>query len=190
MNDTIKLSCWGCKSVFRYQQDLEENELIIARDRYGIASPECSDAFLKITSKEHGEWKYPLINRLTVDAYAVQHPPHLDIQTTLNIEEQLITASRQSVAIHLIALHLALEQKIELSKISGHMQRILDSGVSLEHEELTPPENLGSMKVIDVVSATTLNEHTKRVWQWADSAWHAWGAHHKKVREWYEKYGI
>lgn len=191
MHESIKLSCWGCASVFRYQHDLEDNEHIAASttDRYGVASPECSNAYLRILAKEYSEWQYPAVNRLTIDAYCVQHPPRIHIQQTLGIDERLIAASRQSVAIHLIGLYLALEKKRELPTITAHMKHILDSGVRFEDEELAPPANLGSMKITDIIGANTLNEHTKRVWQWADASWQAWAPHHKKVREWHEKYG-
>ena len=62
------------------------------------ASRGCWAIYGEVLAKEYGEYGYPPVHGLTVDAYAAQHPG---------------TPSRQaiqSVAVHLIALYLVLER--------------------------------------------------------------------------------
>ena len=65
---------------------------------YVGASVGCWAMYGEVLAKEYGEYRYPSVHRLTVDAYSVQHPG---------------TPSRrsiQSVAVHLVSLYLVLER--------------------------------------------------------------------------------
>ena len=181
--------CPGCKTAFPYQEDLAVGNR--SGDRYGVSSPECATMFHEVLARE-GEWAhgYPAIHRLTVDAYAVQHPPHSKLQKELEISERFVSASIQSIAIHLIALYLAFEKKVDLQSIAPIMDRILAnmSKQRIEFEKLTPPEKLGNITIKDVRIATNFQEHSDLVWQWARDAWQAWSAHHETVRGWYKAY--
>ena len=177
--------CPGCKVVLPYQEELEYFATI-GFGRYGVTSPECLALNNEVLMKELA-WERPMLARL--DAYGVQHPPHAEIQKNLKINERLVAASKQSVAIHLIALYLMIEKKVELSAVSAIMDRILSSGVVLEKEALKPPADLGTIIVADVAKATTREEHIQLVWAWSESAWNAWAAYHDTVRMWYKKYG-
>jgi hypothetical protein len=136
------------------------------------ASPGCWAIFGEILAKEYGEWRYPPVHRLTVDAYAVQHPG---------------TPSRrsiQSVAIHLITLFLTLERGYDFGAATRAM------GGALRHRDhfvwLEPPPSLGEMTVLEVRKAGDLAEHAELVYQWAGLAWEAWSTHHGTVRRWAE----
>ncbi len=180
----ITQQCPGCHAIFPYQEDLTQQNVGFAR--YGVTSPECFEALNQVMANEYA---YDLPMCIRLDAYGAQHPPHAEIQKQLCVNDRLIAASQQSVVIHLIALYLMVEKKIELSKVSQIMARILISGVALEHEAFTPPEDLGSITVQDVLKATTREEHIRLIWQWSESAWKAWAKDHQRIRELYEKYG-
>lgn len=138
--------------------------------RYIGASPGCWAIFCGILAKEYGEWRYPPVHRLTVDAYAAQHPG---------------TPSRrsiQSVAVHLTSLYLVLEGGYDFGAAARAKDRIL------RHRDhfvwLDPPLSLGKMTVLDVQAAEDLAEHTELVEQWARRVWEAWSPHHGTVRRW------
>lgn len=177
--------CPGCHAIYPYQEELEQQNVAFAR--YGVTSPECFEALNQVMAYEYG-YGQPMSMRL--DAYGAQHPPHAKIQKELGINERLAAASKQSVVIHLIALYLMIEKKLELPKVSEVMARILTSGVSLEDEEFTPPTDLGRVTVQDVLKATNREEHVKLIWAWSKSVWQAWAKDHARICEIYEQYGI
>ena len=49
---------------------------------------------------------------------------------------------------------------------------------------LEPPRFLGRLTVLDVRAARDLDEHTRRVNDWAGSVWAAWSLHHATIRGW------
>ena len=72
--------------------------------RYLGASPGCWAVYGEVLEKEYGDYlRYAPVHRLTVDAYAAQHPGVPSPQ------------SIQSVAVHLIRLHLVLERGLRPS---------------------------------------------------------------------------
>jgi hypothetical protein len=175
--------CPGCKIILPYQDGLE-HLLNAGIGRYGIASPECLTLLQQVTLKD-----YECGGHASVDAYAVQHPPHASTQQILGISPRLIAASKQSVAIHLLGLYLRIEKKMSKQAAGIAMQKVLESGAQLENEQLVPPANLGDITVVDVAQATTCNEHLKLTEEWSKSACKAWAVYYPQVQEWYEKYG-
>ncbi len=146
-----------------------------ATHKYLGASAGCWKLFGDLLAKEFGDPAYMKVHRLTVDAYALQH---LGIESPQTI---------QSMNLHLMALCAALEHDIEYDFIPKLMNKRLK-----EYKEkgiftwLTPPESLGGITVIDVVKATTPEEHSKLVLEWAKSVWNAWEEHHKQIENYYE----
>ncbi len=134
------------------------------------ASPGCWAIYGEVLAKEYGEYGYPAVHRLTVDAYAVQHPG---------------TPSRrsiQSVAVHLISLYLVLERGYESAKATWVMQRVVSHS---EHFVwLEPPSSMGAMTVVDVNRAKDLAEHERLVQEWARASWEAWSQHREQVERW------
>ena len=186
--------CYGCHARFTHQPELEYYRFA-AIGRYGIAIPECVAAYLEIIAKESELFGYPPAHRLIVDAYAVQHPRRKEWQAKLKIEPRLISASIQSVACHLIALHLALEKQVPLLKIAGNMDHFLAvmTAQGVEFTELSPPENLGAftvqtMKEVVTSEALNLEKYHQAALDWAKNAWDAWEAHHVTIRQWCKKY--
>ncbi len=174
---TATISCPGCGAIYPKTDE--------PTDRYGVSSPGCWAAFNELQAHERTLFGYPDIHRLIVDFYAVQHPPNLEIQRHLNISQRLIDASIQSVAVHLIALHFALVDKVELPKIAKLMGRILSAGA--DFPLLDPPEHRGKVTVADAPMDNDLEKYRDFAWLWAQEAWEAWSAHHPQIKAWVQQ---
>ena len=134
------------------------------------ASPGCWAVFGEVLSKEYEEYDYPPVHRLTVDTYAAQHPGSPSKQTI------------QSVAVHLIGLHLMLDLTFDAYKTSKALNKA--AGTSQDYRWLEPPGTLGSLTILDVHGAEDLKDHTDRVHIWAHAVWQAWQPHHDQIRLW------
>lgn len=134
------------------------------------ASAACWAVYGDVLGREYGEFGYPEIHRLTVDAYAVQHP---------GVESR---RSSQSVAIHLIALHLWFDEGMSSTEIQDAIRATIAHGKA--YEWFTPPSYENALTIVNVCGAADLADHVKRVEAWGRSVWDAWAAHHEKVREW------
>ena len=134
------------------------------------ASPGCWAIFGEVLAKEYGEYRYPAVHRLTVDAYAAQHPG------------TLARRSIQSVSIHLISLHLILECNFASPMATEVIRQVLRQRERLVW--LDPPPSMGPITVLDVRAARGAAAHERLVWKWARSVWAAWSPHHPTVRNW------
>ena len=134
------------------------------------SSPGCWACYGEVLAREYSDARFRAVHRLTVDAYAVQHPGRPS------------AVSIQSVAIHLISLCAILERGVELTeatKIIRQASRNTDRFIWL-----TPPTSRGALTVADVHRAAGAQEHARLVHEWAQSAWTAWSAHHATIRRW------
>lgn len=129
----------------------------------------CWAAYGRVLEREYGEFGYPDVHRLTVDAYAAQHPGSPSRQ------------SIQSVAVHLIGLHLVLERGAGAHEATAAIRKAVARG---GFEWLEPPASLGAVGVGDVLDAVDLAEHEQRVRRWAAAVWAAWEPHAATVRRW------
>jgi hypothetical protein len=134
------------------------------------SSPGCWAAYGQILAREYSDVTFAANHRLTVDAYAVQHPGKPSPQ------------SIQSVCLHLVSLHLVLERAVDHSTATGILQRL--AGKKDMFTWLDPPDSLGDLTVNNVLAAASAIEHREAVLDWANSVWRAWVAHHAIVREW------
>ena len=142
--------------------------------RYLGASPGCWAVYGEVLEKEYGDYlRYAPVHRLTVDAYAAQHPGVPSPQ------------SIQSVAVHLIRLHLVLERGLRPERANAAMQWTVSRSKGFVW--LDPPESLGEITVLDVRDAKDPDEHIERVREWARSVWEAWAPHHETVRRWADR---
>lgn len=80
---------------------------------YMISSPGCWATFGKILEKEYGDPEFMKVHRLTVDSFACQHPGEDEPR------------ANQSVIVHLVALYLALEEKIDYKSIPKIMEEVI-----------------------------------------------------------------
>ncbi|HEY3858328.1 MAG TPA: DUF5946 family protein [Gammaproteobacteria bacterium] len=141
--------------------------------RYMESSPACWAAYGEVLAREYSDPTYFQVHRLSVDAYAVQHPGKPSPQTI------------QSVAVHLIRLCLLLERDLPMERANAAML------IASEQEEryvwLLPPASLGALTVADVKDAVGAEDHMQRVRAWATCAWDAWSPHHLTIKSWLPK---
>jgi len=105
-----------------------------------------------------------------VDAYAVQHPGKYEPRAA------------QSINVHLTSLYLILERNLSFDFVTKALSQLVDEKKH-QFQWFSPPHSLGTMTVVDVVSAKTSEEHAFKVNAWAKSAWHAWQAHRKESED-------
>lgn len=133
------------------------------------ASAGCWQLYCDVLALEYGEYGYPACHRLTVDAYAVQHPGRPSQQ------------SIQSVGLHLVSLHLSLEEGLTAGMVTARMRDVLRAA---DFVWLEPPSLAGTINIVAVAGASGFAEHERRVREWAESVWAAWRAHHATVKAW------
>jgi hypothetical protein len=134
---------------------------------YFGASPSCWDLFGKVLAREYSSPQLMKIHRLTVDAYAVQHPGTPEPR------------SIQSVWVHLAGLYLTVERNL-----SHAFARRVIGAMAGNSEQLTwlhPPDDFGLITVADVANASNVAAHEEAVKRWAWVAWKAWEVHHRTV---------
>lgn len=137
------------------------------------SSPGCWACFGEVLAREYSDIRYAQVHRLTVDAYAVQHPGRPSPQ------------SIQSVALHLIGLYTILEKRSEMHRATEIMQEAAKDKERFEW--LEPPSSMGKLTVADVNRADSAQEHARLVRAWAESTWLAWSDHHQRIRTWLAK---
>ena len=133
------------------------------------SSPACWAAYGEVLAREYSDPAYYRVHRLSVDAYAVQHPGRPGPQAI------------QSVNLHLIRLCSLLEIKLPMEKANDAM--LAATRQKERYAWLTPPRSLGEVTVKDVYEAREVEGHLAAVTRWAESAWRAWAPHHETVRE-------
>lgn len=138
--------------------------------KYMLSSPGCWAIYGEVLAREYSNPEYFEVHRLTVDAYAVQHPGSTDRQ------------SIQSVGVHLIRLCLFLEHGLTPEKANEAMLQAGKNKSSFYY--LEPPSDLGLITAKDVYNTSTVMEHKNMVMQWAECVWDAWSIHHDTIREW------
>lgn len=137
---------------------------------HGGASMACWNAYQAILSREFDDLAYPEVHRLTVDAYAAQHPGRPTRQTV------------HSVALHLIGLYYVHECRMALNEVSGAMRHTLDKKDAFYW--LEPPERPEWMTIQDIHALHSVEAHTQQVYHWSKTVWLAWRAHHDIIKHW------
>ena len=141
--------------------------------RYMTSSPGCWEIYGQVLAREYTDRAYASLHRLTVDAYAVQHPGTSSPQ------------SIQSVGIHLLRLHLVLERGFS-DAAAARVMPLLSRQKGRFHW-LLPPPPMGGMTAVDVWRTSSTEQHRQAVMEWAQAAWQAWAPHHDQVRCWLPK---
>lgn len=155
--------CFGCGG--------EYPEVDGPTHRYMASTPGCWAIYGNILAREYGNpVEYFGVHRLTVDAYAVQHPGGDDRQSV------------QSVGLHLVRLCLFLECGLTAENANAAMLEA--AGRKHVFFRLEPPASMGPVTAADVHRATNGGAHQAIVTEWAKSAWAAWADHHGTVRCW------
>ena len=156
------VTCIGCGGLFP--------EMDGPTHRYMESSPGCWAAYGDVLAREYSDPAYAKTHRLTVDAYAVQHPGRPSPQ------------SIQSVALHLVRLCLLFECGLQIQRANEAILKTAQAKAKFVW--LTPPPNRGAVTVLDVHRTKNAEEHLLRVREWAESAWAAWSPHHAQIRLW------
>lgn len=133
--------------------------------KYMLADPGCWKLYGEILAKEYTQNNYdPDAHRITVDTYAVTHPG-------LKEERRAI----QSVNIHLIRMYYQFEKNIQGKQL---LQIIKDAAEDRELHKLfiwlNPPSFKNTLNITHVLSASNMQEHKERVYDWGLSIWTAW----------------
>jgi len=162
------IPCVGCGAQFP--------DVTGPTHRYIESSPGCWAAYGEVLAREYGDPAFGRVHRLTVDAYAVQHPGQPSPQ------------SIQSVAVHLMSLCLVLEQGRSMEQATEAIGRAVKG--KQDFVWLNPPAGRGAVTVNDVLGTTDAEAHVAMVGQWAKSAWEAWSPHHAQIRAWLGATGI
>jgi hypothetical protein len=137
---------------------------------YLESTPGCWAAFGRVLAREYSDRRYSAVHRLTVDAYAVQHPGVPSGQ------------SIQSVGVHLVRLCLFLERGLAPERANDAM--LAAARRKARFHWLEPPADLGPLSVADVEAAEGIEAHGAIVKRWASQLWGLWSAHHATVRSW------
>jgi hypothetical protein len=128
----------------------------------------CRRMFEEVIAKEFGDYRYGRIHRLTVDTYCLQHPePYM--------------RSGKSFAAHLTGICAALEYE-DASNINQTVQKWLGGNPSI-NKPARIPAGRGALTIMYVHSAAGAEEHNRRVREWAQSVWDAWGEHHHLAKQ-------
>jgi hypothetical protein len=143
---------------------------------YFGAAPGCWALYGEVLARAYEDRRFAPRHQLTVDAYAAQHPGRSDDRRAV-----------QSVAVHLIGLHLALEPTP--ATVGRDVTPLLRAAAdrSVEFRALPRPTHLGAVTVIDVHAASATGDpdaYLAAVRRWANAVWAAWAAHHAEVRRW------
>ena len=137
---------------------------------YGEA-PGCWALYGEVLAREYGDFRFGRVHHLTADAYAAQHPGRPERRTV------------QSVAVHLIGLHLALGRGVASGDLAHARQVAADR--SAQFRWLEPPASRGDVTVRDVHAAgDDPDAHGRLVRAWAEVVWQAWALHHAQIRSW------
>jgi len=162
---TSSSACPGCGAVFP--------EVDGPTHPYMESSPACWAAFCEVLAREYSTPELFGIHRLSVDAYAVQHPGTPSRQSV------------QSVTLHLLRLLLQLERGLPPERANDAMLALAEQKARFRW--LEPPPSLGAVTVADVVPCTEVEAHAAAVRAWAASALAAWLPHRPTLEEWLEK---
>lgn len=135
---------------------------------YFGANAGCWKLYGQILEKEYSDPSYMKIHRLTVDAYAAQHPGKNEARAA------------QSVNIHLMGLYLIFEKQTSFEFVRSALSKIVEKK-NHKFEWLPPPQFLGALTILDVLDAKNHIEHSQKVTQWAQSVWKAWHPYRKEI---------
>ena len=130
----------------------------------------CQKLFDEVLAREYGDYRYARMHRLTVDAYALQHPAEY-------------MRSAKSYAAHLTGLYAALETDA-MAETNRAVQQWLNGSHVFPRPDNPAPRQRGMLTVIHVHEAVDPDDHLRRVREWALSAWTAWHAYHHLARHW------
>jgi hypothetical protein len=137
---------------------------------YMTASPACWRLYGEVLAREYATPELMAIHRLSVDAYALQHPGGQDRRSV------------QSVGFHLSRLWLTLDRDLSAAQANRLALRLVER--KTDFTWLAPPPDPAEITCADVAAAATPPDHAERVQAWARSVLAAWRVHHAQAAAW------
>lgn len=141
--------------------------------RYMQSTAGCWEAYGRLLAREYEDPARWRMHRLSVDAYAVQHPGVDGPQ------------ARNSVGIHLSRLGLMFELGWPLEQANDAMLTI--TAKKFDYPWLTPPSQPAGVTIADVLAAESAERHMAAVESWAQAVWGSWAQHHATVMDWLKR---
>ncbi len=135
------------------------------------SSPACWAAFGAVLAGEYADRSLFAVHRLSVDAYAIQHPG-----------QPSAPPAAQSVGLHLVRLTLQLERGLTPERANAVMVQLTEHKARFHW--LEPPASRGEITVAHVAPAVEPAQHEQAVRAWARSALDAWQSHRTAVERW------
>lgn len=133
----------------------------------------CRPLYVEVSMREMSDRARFAVHRLTVDAYALQHPDEY-------------CKSPKTLAAHLTGLCWFFEYNGDPA-VAASLKKWL-SGVPAAVSLLPIPKSLKGMTTIsDIHGAENTEEHIESVKKWAKEVWDAWAEHHVQARKWVEE---
>jgi len=137
---------------------------------YMTSSPGCFARFNALLAAEYQSAALRGVNRLTVDAWAVQHPGSAGDGRAV-----------RSVGLHLARLMLQLENPRPPRETNAVMLDFARHKATLR--PLVPPSAF-AITAADVAPFAGTSLHEAKVRGWAAAAWRDWSAAHAYIRDW------
>jgi hypothetical protein len=131
---------------------------------------ECQGIFEELIAHDFSDARYFSVHRLTVDAYAMQHPNRYCV-------------SAISLAAHLTGLCAAIEHR-DPAAINRRVQHWLSTRPELEKPAL--PTARGALTIDDVDGGDPVR-YAESVMRWARGTWDAYADLHAIARAWIAK---
>lgn len=128
----------------------------------------CLKLFEEVIAREFSDYRYGGVHRLIVDAYSLQHP-------------DAYMRSGKSFVAHLTGIYAALESE-DTSAVNQKMRKWLSANPKIE-KPVGLPRQKGKLTIAFVHNAADADEHCRRVPEWAQEVWSAWGEHHTLAKQ-------
>jgi len=159
-------TCPGCKAL------LPDTDGPV--HSYMTSTPACYACFNEILAAEYGNATLLQTHRLTVDAYAVQHPG-----------AQIARREIQSVGLHLARLWLQLDHPRPPKETNDVMLAFSAHKHTLD--PLPQPARF-TVTASDVSPFAGTDQHAAKVTHWARATWQDWAGSHAYIQAWATKY--
>lgn len=141
---------------------------------YMLSVAGCWARYGEILAQEYSDPALRTTHRLSVDAYAAQHPGAGDRRAI------------QSVGLHLARLMVQLDNPLPPRETNEVMLGLSKAKSSIPFLE---PPSYFAITVADVPLNASVDIHIAAVQAWAAETWAAWSNHHEFVRLWVRNAG-
>ena len=140
-----------------------------AMKRGMVAAPGCWAGFGELQAGEMGRFGYPPAHGIVVDAYACSHGG-----------DGRERRDRQSVFIHLLAIHAVIERGVTAPQRIALLQR-----ATAGHPDfplLERPAGHPALAFTHLLQARDADDYDRRAREWAAAVWAFWAPEHERIR--------